>query len=599
MADEEIPHGPRRALEAILASDPFQRSKRNSELLTHLVTAAATGRADELNGTTIAQDVFGKGSEFDPASDPSVRVQMGRLRRLLNDYYEDAGLNDPIRIEIPKGSYVPLFVPHGDPDRPAPGVERVGDDPDRDTIDVEIEPTPVRGDRRRIWRAAAMLIVAAALVLFVLHRLHAWPFDATVDDLVLQSEVNAFPVVVVRAFENRTGDPLDEPLVRGFKRQFAADLQRFRNARVAIDEAPPSSNVPGMRARADFIVTGAVLETSPTLDVIVWLLDVEDASIAVTERLRLDVDGAYADAPESFSQQLSAHFAAPRGQLSRAAFGRVGGALPDDAADLAAFRCLALFNDYVANRENATFESVYDCLLEQTRLLPNDGSLLAALAWMTLLGSPEAELMDDPPEGYDLDVDTAFELASRAVAIDPANDRAHVYLGLTQWFRGQTSEALASMRRAVRINPANPQHRADYALFLALAGRWSEALPLAREALEWDIDPPGWYRLAFFFRHVMTGNGRRAQHEIELGASRSDAFDTIYRLVAASMVGDEQLIERLRREVLELPAARAGDALRGPRRWLQSRELLTRMEHHLRGVGVPVEGNDAETAKPS
>ena len=47
--------------------------------------------------------------EFDPQVDPIVRVEAGRLRRALEHYYLTAGKNDPVRIEIPKGGYVPTF----------------------------------------------------------------------------------------------------------------------------------------------------------------------------------------------------------------------------------------------------------------------------------------------------------------------------------------------------------------------------------------------------------------------------------------------------------------------------------------------------------
>jgi hypothetical protein len=43
--------------------------------------------------------------------DAIVRIHAGRLRRALKEYYYDAGKNDPIVIEIPKGSYIPVFQP--------------------------------------------------------------------------------------------------------------------------------------------------------------------------------------------------------------------------------------------------------------------------------------------------------------------------------------------------------------------------------------------------------------------------------------------------------------------------------------------------------
>jgi TolB-like protein len=55
--------------------------------------------------------VYERREDFDPQVDPIVRVEAGRLRRSLEHYYLTAGANDPVRIEIPKGSYVPTFGP--------------------------------------------------------------------------------------------------------------------------------------------------------------------------------------------------------------------------------------------------------------------------------------------------------------------------------------------------------------------------------------------------------------------------------------------------------------------------------------------------------
>ena len=58
----------------------------------------------------IAVTVFGRGADFDAVLDPIVRVQAGRLRRSLERYYLLGGADGPLRIEMPKGGYTPVFV---------------------------------------------------------------------------------------------------------------------------------------------------------------------------------------------------------------------------------------------------------------------------------------------------------------------------------------------------------------------------------------------------------------------------------------------------------------------------------------------------------
>ena len=57
----------------------------------------------------IATEVFGRSADFDPQLDSMVRVQAGRLRVKLSEYYAGDGAEDPIIVELPKGTYVLAF----------------------------------------------------------------------------------------------------------------------------------------------------------------------------------------------------------------------------------------------------------------------------------------------------------------------------------------------------------------------------------------------------------------------------------------------------------------------------------------------------------
>ena len=57
----------------------------------------------------IAQDVLGAGIDFDPSTNPIVRVQAGRLRKLLAEYYRRSGKDDNVLVYITKGQYAPQF----------------------------------------------------------------------------------------------------------------------------------------------------------------------------------------------------------------------------------------------------------------------------------------------------------------------------------------------------------------------------------------------------------------------------------------------------------------------------------------------------------
>jgi adenylate cyclase len=79
------------------------------DFLRFVVEKTLSGRAQEIKGYTVATEVFGRKSDFDAGKDTIVRIRGGRLRRALERYYLTIGGQDPIRIDIPKGAYVPAF----------------------------------------------------------------------------------------------------------------------------------------------------------------------------------------------------------------------------------------------------------------------------------------------------------------------------------------------------------------------------------------------------------------------------------------------------------------------------------------------------------
>jgi TolB-like protein/Tfp pilus assembly protein PilF len=101
--------------------------------LQFVVDESLHGRASALKEQVIGASVFDRAPDYDPAVDPIVRVEARRLRAKLHEYYRDAG-PAAVLIELPKGSYVPLFTQ-------APSI------------------LPSRPRRNRIWWAAVLLAV--------------------------------------------------------------------------------------------------------------------------------------------------------------------------------------------------------------------------------------------------------------------------------------------------------------------------------------------------------------------------------------------------------------------------------------------------------
>lgn len=101
----------RSALEKLTASPHFAQSERLCRFLTFVVDLTLEGRASELKESVIGVAVYDRDPGYDPKTDPIVRVEARRLRAKLQHYYEEGeGRHVAIRIDLPKGGYVPQIV---------------------------------------------------------------------------------------------------------------------------------------------------------------------------------------------------------------------------------------------------------------------------------------------------------------------------------------------------------------------------------------------------------------------------------------------------------------------------------------------------------
>jgi Tol biopolymer transport system component len=99
----------RAQLERIVAHPTLASSGRPCSFLRFVVEEELAGRGDEIKEYVIGVQVYRKNEAYDPRTDPTVRVDAGKLRVRLSEYYAGDGLRDPVIISIPKGSYVPRF----------------------------------------------------------------------------------------------------------------------------------------------------------------------------------------------------------------------------------------------------------------------------------------------------------------------------------------------------------------------------------------------------------------------------------------------------------------------------------------------------------
>jgi hypothetical protein len=140
----------RAQLDRVLQCPALKNSDGLRNLLAYLGEKSLTAPDEELKEYTVGVEACGKPSSYDPQLDASVRVQMGRLRKKIDDYYAGEGAADEIVIEVPRGRFAVLFHARG-----------------------PTGPPPRSG---RLWLGVALAATVLSLIwaLVLQSRLHEW-----------------------------------------------------------------------------------------------------------------------------------------------------------------------------------------------------------------------------------------------------------------------------------------------------------------------------------------------------------------------------------------------------------------------------------------
>src|ERR1700733_14112268 len=99
----------RELAQRVVESSAFAKSKRLSSFLICICDLTLSGRAGEINEQKIGTTVFGRPKNYDSSIDGIVRPQASRLRQRLDLYFNGEGANEPVRITLPRGGFVPVF----------------------------------------------------------------------------------------------------------------------------------------------------------------------------------------------------------------------------------------------------------------------------------------------------------------------------------------------------------------------------------------------------------------------------------------------------------------------------------------------------------
>ncbi|EIJ34951.1 hypothetical protein [Thiothrix nivea] len=95
-------------LQHVLNSRLLENKKQAINFIAYIMEETLAGRGKKITQYGIAIEALGKPTDYNPTDNPAVRVEAGRVRRLLEEYYATEGRHSKLRITLPVGSYQPV-----------------------------------------------------------------------------------------------------------------------------------------------------------------------------------------------------------------------------------------------------------------------------------------------------------------------------------------------------------------------------------------------------------------------------------------------------------------------------------------------------------
>jgi TolB-like protein/Tfp pilus assembly protein PilF len=527
-------------LERVVSSQHFQASERRRAFLRFIVEETLAGRDGSLKGYTIALAVFGRAESFDPQADPVVRLEARRLRRDLDSYYVDAGQNNPVRIAIPKGSYVPYFERHAST-LPAPA--------SAPPFDSGYVPQPniakvLDGREPTVFRRALIAAAFAATLSIALAATWVWMAPRAPP---LGSSRG--PAVLIMPFEALSPGDNARYFALGIGQELTGNLFQFEGFRLFTSSA--SADQPAGLAASQFgrsldvayIVSGSVQTSAEEVRVMTTVSNARSGEVVWTRTYTRSAD------PKSLMEiqsQLASEIATVIGQPSGVIRSDIGN--KPSPRDMASYTCVLQAHGYQRTFSRALFDPVMQCLEDTVQRDPEYSDAWAMLGWLHAHAGRNAYTgLDNAQKEYA----KALEAASRAVELQPNNPLALKALAAIYHYLGRYDESDRIGRQAIRLNPNDPDALGQFGWRLAIRGNFSEGVPMLKRAIERSVSPPAWY---FHFISVdlyLKGEYEQMLRVAEQAAVSDTGFSQLLIAIANAELGHRGATEAALKKMLQ------------------------------------------------
>ena len=527
------PEEARAELRRVMESPQFDCSERNRRFLEYVVEEALSGRADRIKGYSIATTVFGRDVSFDPQLDPVVRMEARRLRRSLERFYLTGG-SSSVKIEMPKGSYVPLFQ------------------------NVLTHKSSLEHDGRK-----------------------------NASGEIAHPELGSS--ILVTEFEVEGEQPGFLNFNNGFALQLIVGLSRFPEFFVFGPEAivPRATALDHKPLPApsdiEFILTGSTAVLRDHLNVKAVLVhprtgrvlwgDVFDRSIRPRSIL---------SARDEIANCIVRALAEPLGVIFSNKAKEAHGKEP---RALTPFEHVIEFYQYWRGYRRDLFPVVREGLEHSVIANPDYAEAVSCLSLLYTDAHRFGFASGESASGLRRQ---ALEFAYKAIELAPNSSRGYHALGLAHWFMQDVDASVKALESALALNPNATEIMADLGLHRALLADWDRGVPLLEEAFARSPTLPGTNRIGLCLYHFANGRFGEALAEAAQIRAPRVAHGFVAQAISLVRLGRKDEAAAAVRRILDVaPCSSSSGMLADLAGAKVNRDLANQVAAALEDAGLP------------
>ena len=491
----------RKELHRILNFAEISNAPVLSKFLRFVTEKKLLGQEDEIKEYTIGVKGLGKPSDFNPQLDAYVRIHAGRLRQVMSRYYMGPGRNDELIIDIPKGTYIPVFHLHSS-------------ETQTEMYSEESQPGT----------------------------------NTTNGNNNAKSFVK--PVLAVLPFHNLSSENSKDYFVAGIGEQLSTDLARFQNLSVIsyystykYDSALKDLHEMKKNIAVDYVLTGSVRFINETVRLNVQMILAETGEIVFTENYsrHLTPETVF-DIQEEIVTEVLNMIADDSGIII---MHKAHSSSFSNTEDLSVQEAIYKYFDFISDYDFKKFEPAISSLEKAVTIEPNNALALALLSglytdkYITDIDRDEALL------------EKATELAYAAVQSDPQCQHAQKALAWDLLLANKRTNSIEAIERSIKLNPKASTIVSTMALAYVCAGEYTQAFRWLMEIIHLSPIVHGSAKFSFAIYYFHTKDYSESLKWLDRLLPLETPFLALFRL---SLFGKMNRLknERISKDVLDL-----------------------------------------------